>query len=82
MKIQVLGSGCPTCKKLFEITKQAAKELNIPDEVEYVTDIQQILNMGLMSSPVLAVNGKPALVGFVPKIEEIKKAIQKNIATT
>ena len=80
MKIQVLGSGCPTCKKLFEITKQAAKELNIPDEVEYVTDIQQILNMGLMSSPVLAVNGKPALVGFVPKIEEIKKAIQKSIS--
>jgi small redox-active disulfide protein 2 len=80
MKIQVLGSGCPTCKKLFEITKQAAKELNIPDEVEYVTDVQQILSMGLMSSPVLAVNGKPALVGFVPKIEEIKKAIQKNIS--
>ena len=80
MKIQVLGSGCPTCKKLFEITKQAAKELNITDEVEYVTDIQQILNMGLMSSPVLAVNGKPALVGFVPKMEEIKKAIQKNLA--
>lgn len=80
MKIQVLGSGCPTCKKLFEITKQAAKELNIPDEVEYVTDVQQILNMGLMSSPVLAVNGKPALVGFVPKVEEIKKAIQKNIS--
>jgi small redox-active disulfide protein 2 len=80
MKIQVLGSGCPTCKKLFEITKQAAKELNIADEVEYVTDIQQILNMGLMSSPVLAVNGKPALVGFIPKIEEIKKAIQKNIS--
>ncbi|MCL5774645.1 MAG: thioredoxin family protein [Patescibacteria group bacterium] len=80
MKIQVLGSGCPTCKKLFEITKQAVKELNIPDEVEYVTDVQQILNMGLMSSPVLAVNGKPALVGFVPKVEEIKKAIQKNIS--
>ncbi len=80
MKIQVLGSGCPTCKKLFEITKQAVKELNIPDEVEYVTDVQQILNMGLMSSPVLAVNGKPALVGFVPKVEEVKKAIQKNIS--
>ncbi len=80
MKIQVLGSGCPTCKKLFEITKQAAKELNIPEEVEYITDIQQILDMGLMSSPVLAVNGKPALVGFIPKVEEIKKAIQKNIS--
>lgn len=80
MKIQVLGSGCPTCKKLFEITKQAAKEMNLADNVEYVTDIQQILNMGLMSSPVLAVDGKPALVGFVPNVEEIKIAIQKAAA--
>ncbi len=77
MKIQVLGSGCPTCKKLFEITKTAVKDIGITDEVEYVTDIQQILNMGLMSSPVLAINGKPALVGFVPDVEEIKKAILK-----
>lgn len=77
MKIQVLGSGCRTCKKLFEITKQAAKEMGLTDEVEYVTDIQEILKMGLMSSPVLAVDGKPALVGFVPNVEEIKKAIQK-----
>lgn len=77
MKIQVLGSGCTTCKKLFEITKQAAAQLNLSDEVEYITDIQQILNMGLMSSPVLAVDGKPAFVGFVPNVDEIKKAIVK-----
>ncbi len=77
MKIQVLGSGCATCKKLFEITKQAAVQLKLPDQVEYVTDVQQILNMGLMSSPVLAVDGKPVLVGFVPNVEEIKKAILK-----
>ncbi len=78
MKIQVLGSGCPTCKKLFEITKKAAAELRLPDEVEYITDIQQIVNMGLMSSPVLAVDGKPALVGFVPDVEKIKAAIKKH----
>lgn len=77
MKIQVLGSGCPTCKKLFEITKTAVKDMGLTDDVEYVTDIQQILNMGLMSSPVLAVDGKPAFVGFVPNVEEIKKAIKK-----
>jgi small redox-active disulfide protein 2 len=79
MKIQVLGSGCPTCKKLYEITKQALKELNLPYEVEYITDIQQILNMGLMQSPVLTVNGKPAFVGSVPNVEEIKKAIKMNL---
>jgi len=37
MRIQVLGSGCPTCKKLFEITQKAAAELGLKDQVEYVT---------------------------------------------
>ena len=44
MKIQVLGSGCPTCKKLFELTKQAVEELDLKTEVEYITDIQKIVD--------------------------------------
>jgi len=79
MKIQVLGSGCPTCKKLFELTKQAVEELDLKTEVEYITDIQKIIEMGLMSSPVLAINGKPILIGFVPDIEKIKKIIKDSL---
>ncbi len=79
MKIQVLGSGCQTCKKLFELTKQAVAELKLNTEVEYITDIQKIIEMGVMSSPVLAVNGKPVLAGSLPDIEKIKKLIEKDI---
>ena len=79
MKIQVLGSGCSTCKKLFELTKQAVAELNLKTEVEYITDIQKIIDIGVMSSPVLAVNGKPVLAGSLPDIEKIKKLIEKDI---
>jgi len=79
MKIQVLGSGCPTCKKLFELTKQAVAELKLKIEVEYITDIQKIVEMGVMSSPVLAVNGKPVLAGSLPDIEKIKKLIKEGI---
>jgi len=78
-KIEVIGSGCPTCKKLYEITKQAVAELGIKQEVEYSTDIQKIVQMGVMQSPVLAVNGKPALVGFNSDIEKIKQVIQDNL---
>jgi small redox-active disulfide protein 2 len=79
MQIQVLGSGCPTCKKLFELTKQAVEELDLKIEVEYITDIQKIVEMGIMSSPVLVINGKPAISGFLPDIEKIKEAIKKFI---
>jgi len=79
MKIQVLGAGCPTCKKLFELTKQAVEELDLKTEVEYITDIQKIVEMGVMSSPVLAIDGKPVITGFLPDVEKIKETIKKFI---
>jgi len=78
MKIQVLGSGCPTCKKLFELTKKAVDDLGLKTEVEYTTDIQKIIEMGLMQSPVLAIDDKPVMVGFVPDIEKIKEIILRH----
>ena len=74
-QIQVLGSGCPTCKKLFELTKQAVEDLDLKTEVEYITDIQKIVEMGVMQSPVLAINGKPVMTGSVSDVEKIKKII-------
>ena len=78
MKIQVLGSGCSNCKKLFELTKKAVEELGIETEVEYINDIQKIIEMGVMSSPVLAIDGKPVITGFVPNIEKIKEILNQN----
>lgn len=73
--IQVLGSGCPVCKKLFELTKRAVQELGIISEVEYITDIQKIIEMGVIQSPVLAINGKPVMTGSTSDIEKIKQLI-------
>ena len=82
MKIQVLGSGCPTCKKLNEMTIQAVKELGLPDSVEYLTGevgTSKIVEMGIMSSPVLVINDKPVMVGFTPDIEKLKDMIKKSV---
>ena len=79
MKIAVLGSGCATCKVLYELTKKAVAELGLKDEVEYITDISKIVEMGVMQSPVLAIDGRPVMVGFTPDIEKIKKLIQESI---
>jgi small redox-active disulfide protein 2 len=78
MKIQVLGSGCPTCKKLFELTQQAVNELDIKIEAEYITDIQKIIELGVMFSPVLAIDGKPVIAGSIPDIAKIKEIIKEN----
>ena len=77
MQIQVLGSGCRTCKRLFDLVQKAVKELDLKTEVEYVTDVQKIVQMGLMSSPVLTIDGKAVLVGSVPEKEKIKQIISE-----
>ena len=79
MQIQVLGSGCATCKKLFDLTKKAVEELGLKMDVDYITDVQKIVDTGLMSSPVLAIDGKPVLVGRVPEVEAIKQIIAGSI---
>lgn len=75
MKIQILGTGCPKCKLLAETADKAATELGLTYELEKVTDINQIMNYGVMMTPALAVDGKVKLVGKVPSIEELKKLL-------
>jgi small redox-active disulfide protein 2 len=79
IQIQVLGSGCSTCKKLFEFTNKAVKELNLKVKVEYITDVQKIVDMGIISSPVLAINGKPVMTGILPNLNKLKDIIKKSI---
>ena len=76
MTIKVLGSGCATCKRLYEMTKQAVSELNWNEEVEYITDINQIINLGLMTSPVLMVDEQVLLAGKISDVEGIKKLLE------
>ena len=74
-KIQILGTGCPKCKKLAENAEAAAKELGIEYEIEKVTEINEIMKFGVMVTPALAVDGKVKVVGKVPSSDEIKKIL-------
>ncbi len=76
MKIQILGSGCPKCKKLGEIADQAASELGLDYELVKVTDINQITSFGVMMTPALAVDGEVKLSGKVPSLKEAKELLQ------
>ena len=73
--IQVFGSGCPSCKKLHELTKEAVAELKLDIEVEYISDIQRIIDLGLLSSPVLMINDKVITAGELPRVDEIKELL-------
>lgn len=74
-KLQILGPGCPKCKKLAENTETAAKDLGIEYTLEKVTDINDIMKFGVMMTPALAVDGQVKVVGKVPSPDEIKKML-------
>jgi small redox-active disulfide protein 2 len=76
-KIQILGTGCPKCRKLAEAADAAARELGIPYELVKVTDINDILDFGVMMTPALAIDGQVKIVGRVPGSEEIKDALRQ-----
>ena len=76
IKIQILGTGCPKCKKLAECAEAAAKQAGIECEIEKVTEINDIMKFGVMVTPALAVDGQVKVVGKVPSIDEIKKMLE------
>ena len=71
-KIQILGTGCPKCKKLAENAETAAKELGIEYKIEKVTQINDIMKMGVMITPALAIDGDVKVAGKVASPDEIK----------
>ncbi len=79
INIQVLGSGCPTCKTLYNKVLKITKQIDLNLEVEYITDITKIVKLGAMSSPVFAINGKIITAGKIPDENEIKNIILEKL---
>ena len=74
-KIQILGTGCPKCKKLAENAKKAALELEGDYEIIKVEDINEIMKFGVMMTPALAIENEVKSVGKVLTSEEIKEIL-------
>jgi small redox-active disulfide protein 2 len=77
MKIEILGVGCPKCRQLVVNTQAALKELSITAEIFKVTDIDKIIEYGVMTTPALAVDGIVVSTGKVLNKDEIKMILVK-----
>lgn len=77
MKVQILGTGCPRCKKLEANARKAIEELGIDAEIEKVQDIKEITKFGVMMTPALAIDGKVKSTGEIAPVKKIKKWLQE-----
>lgn len=71
MKIQILGTGCPKCKQLEAHARQAVAIKGVTAEIEKVTDIDQIMEMGVMMTPALVIDGEVRSVGKLLTVDQI-----------
>ncbi len=71
LTIKILGSGCPNCKRLEALTRQAVEGLGIEAEVNKVTNYNDIMTYNIMSTPGLVINEKLVSFGRIPSLAEI-----------
>jgi len=77
MKIEVFGTGCPKCRMIEVNVKKALETTGLIAEVVKVTDIDEMVERGLMSTPGLAIDGELVAAGRIPSVDEIIQLIKK-----
>ncbi len=78
MIIKILGTGCPKCKKLEENARKAVAELSIDAQIEKVTDLDQIMDYGVMMTPALVIDEKVVASGKILSADDIKQIFNKD----
>ncbi|MFI4910389.1 MAG: thioredoxin family protein [Sedimentisphaeraceae bacterium JB056] len=77
MKIQILGTGCAKCSNLFDNAKQAAQEAGVDCDIEKVTDLAEMMKMGVMTTPALVVDGVVKSTGKLLDSAKIRSIIEE-----
>ena len=75
--IKVLGAGCKSCHEQYENAKTAVKTMGLDIEVEYITDMEKVMEYGVMSMPAIVVNEKVVSMGKVLKATDVEKLLHK-----
>ncbi|MFW5753478.1 MAG: thioredoxin family protein [Marinilabiliaceae bacterium] len=78
MDIKVLGTGCPKCKTLEKLTRDAVEELGIEANISKVEDIMDIMQYNVAKTPALVVDGEVMVKGSLPSYDALKKILGKN----
>lgn len=78
MKLEVLGTGCTKCKRMYENVIEAVKKTGIQAEVVKVEALEEIIGRGVMMTPSLFLDGEEIVAGRVPTVNEIMEIIQES----
>lgn len=72
MKIEVLGKGCARCKKAYQLIKGEMEKEGVSAEITHITDVNTLVERGVMITPAVMVNGILKVEGRIPRSQEIR----------
>ena len=75
--VKVLGAGCKSCHEQYEQAQKAVDAMGLPVEVEYITDMEKVMEYGVMSMPVIVVNDRVVSMGKVLKAAEVENLLHQ-----
>ncbi len=78
MKVQVLGTGCAKCTKLYGEAEKAIAEAGVEAELSKVESIDEIASFGVAMTPGLVIDGEVKSVGKIPKAKKIAEWLKKS----
>lgn len=79
LKIEIFGPGCPKCMNTKELFVRALSEMGIPADLREISDVEQMIQRGIMSTPAVFINGDKVIEGKLPTMPEVKKLIKQNL---
>ena len=74
--IKVLGAGCKSCHEQYENARKAVADMNLDAEIEYITDMEKVMNYGVMSMPAIVVNEQVVSMGKVLKASQVEELLK------
>lgn len=74
-KIEILGPGCARCKETYRVVRQVVETDQLNVDVEKVESIERMVELGLMATPGVVIDGKVVVYGRIPKVDEIRKLL-------
>jgi small redox-active disulfide protein 2 len=74
-KIEVLGPGCSRCKETYRVVRQVVEADHLAADVEKVESLERMIELGLLATPGVAVDGKVVVSGRIPKADEVRRLL-------
>ena len=77
MKVEIMGPGCPKCRKTEELIAETVRKLGVDADIIHITDLNEIIDRGVMMTPAVFIDGIKKIEGRIPTEAQVRQWFSK-----